>query len=38
MNQWAFVAAAYAVTGVGISALVIWAWSAMRRAEKRLEK
>lgn len=38
MNQWAFVAAAYAATGLGISGLVGWAWWAMRRAEKRLEQ
>jgi hypothetical protein len=38
MNQWAFVIAAYALTGIGLVALIGWAWSAMRRAEKRLEK
>lgn len=38
MNQWAFVAAAYAVTAIGLIALVGWAWWAMRRAEKRLDK
>jgi hypothetical protein len=34
MNQWAFVAAAYAVTLGGTAALVLWSWRAMRRAEK----
>ena len=34
MNQWAFVAAAYAVTLGGTVALVAMSFVAMRRAEK----
>jgi hypothetical protein len=34
MNQWAFVAAAYAVTLAGTAALLVWAFASMRRAEK----
>ena len=35
LNQWNFVIAAYAVGVIGTLVLVGWAWSAMRRAEKR---
>ena len=35
LNQWNFVIAAYAVGVIGTLAMVGWAWSAMRRAEKR---
>ncbi|MEO6360157.1 MAG: heme exporter protein CcmD [Sphingomicrobium sp.] len=38
MNQWAFVIAAYAVTGVAVAGLVAWAFAAMRRAESRLDE
>jgi hypothetical protein len=38
MNQWAFVAAAYAVTFAGVVGLIAWAWIAMRRAERLLDK
>ena len=34
MSQWAFVAAAYAVTLGGTGALVVVSWLAMRRAER----
>ena len=34
MNHWAFIAAAYAVTGGGIAAITIASWVAMRRAER----
>lgn len=34
MNHWLFVASAYAVTLGGTGALALWAWAAMRRAEK----
>ncbi|MEA3388666.1 hypothetical protein [Sphingobium sp. CCH11-B1] len=34
MNQWLFVIAAYAVTGVGTLAASIMSWRAMRRAER----
>ena len=33
MNQWAFVIAAYGVTGAATLGLVGWAMRAMRRAE-----
>ena len=34
MNQWAFVAAAYAVVGLSTVGLVLWAWLTMRAAER----
>jgi hypothetical protein len=34
MNQWAFVAAAYAVTLGGTGALALISWLQMRRAER----
>ncbi|WP_275401797.1 hypothetical protein [Sphingomonas flavalba] len=34
MNPWPFVIAAYAVTIGGTAAAFIWAWLAMRAAEK----
>ena len=34
MNQWAFVAAAYAATLGGAGALALVSWAAMRKAEK----
>ena len=36
MNQWSFVAAAYALTLAAVGGLVIWSWLAMRIAETRL--
>jgi hypothetical protein len=33
MNHWAFVTAAYAVTIGATSALLLWAYAGMRRAE-----
>jgi len=36
MNQWAFVTAAYLVTGLAIASLVLWSWMRMRAAEARL--
>ena len=33
-DQWAFVIAAYAVTFAGSGGLSLWAWAAMRRAER----
>ncbi|WP_425505289.1 heme exporter protein CcmD [Sphingomonas piscis] len=38
MNQWAFVIAAYAVAGLGVGGLIAWAWSLMRRAERRIKR
>jgi len=35
LNQWDFVLLAYAVGGIALAALIIWAWRAMRRAEAR---
>ncbi len=33
MNHMAFVTAAYAVTLLGVSGLIAWAYTSMRRAE-----
>jgi hypothetical protein len=33
MNHWAFVAAAYVVTGLGTALLLGWAYLSMRSAE-----
>jgi hypothetical protein len=38
MNQWTFVTAAYVVTLGGTAALTLWAWAAMRAAEKAAER
>jgi len=38
VNQWAFVVAAYAFALVGTFALLVWAYSSMRRAEAEAEK
>ena len=38
MNQWAFVAAAYAVTIVTTLGLLAWAIASMRRAEAYAER
>lgn len=35
LNQWDFVILAYAVGGIALAALIIWAWRAMARAEAR---
>jgi hypothetical protein len=35
VSQWPFVVAAYAVVLGGTGALALWAWAAMRRAERR---
>jgi uncharacterized protein YciW len=35
LDQWDFVILAYAVGIVALTALVVWAWRAMRRAETR---
>jgi len=35
LNQWDFVIMAYAVAGIALAALIIWAWRSMRRAEAR---
>jgi hypothetical protein len=37
MNAWPFVIAAYGVTGIGTSGLLLWAWRAMRAAESRAD-
>ena len=33
MNHWPFIVAAYALTVAGTGTLLLWSWSAMRRAE-----
>jgi hypothetical protein len=33
MTQWIFVLAAYGVTVVALTALILWAYAAVRRAE-----
>jgi hypothetical protein len=33
MNPWLFIAASYALTIVAVTALALWSWGAMRRAE-----
>ena len=33
MNPWSFVTAAYAVALIATTALLLWAYSSMRRAE-----
>ena len=38
MDQWHFVAAAYAIGIGGTLAMVAWSWIAMRRAEARRER
>ncbi len=38
MNPWPFVIAAYAVAIVATSALVLWAYVSMRRAEAAVDK
>jgi hypothetical protein len=38
VNPWAFVIAAYCVALAGTSALLVWAFFSMRRAEAEVEK
>jgi hypothetical protein len=38
MNQWAFVTAAYVVAIGGTVAMTLWAYVAMRRAERKGER
>jgi K+ transporter len=38
LAQWDYVAAAYAIGVTGTLALVTWAWTAMRRAERRRDE
>ena len=38
LDQWQFVAAAYAVGVIGTLALVGWSWIVMRRAERRRDR
>ena len=38
LDQWEFVAAAYAIGIGGTLALVAWAWIDMKRAERRRER
>lgn len=38
LDQWDFVVLAYAVGVIGTLLLVVWAWTAMRRAERRRDE
>jgi len=38
LDQWDFVALAYAVSVIGTLVLVGWAWQGMRRAERRRDE
>lgn len=38
LDQWAFVAAAYAIGVLGTVVMIAWSWLAMRRAEKRRDE
>ncbi len=38
LPQWDYVIAAYAVGLVALALLILWSWTAMRRAEKRREQ
>jgi hypothetical protein len=38
MNHWPFIIAAYAVTLIGTAGVALWAYLAMRRAEREVEK
>ncbi|MDP3675384.1 MAG: hypothetical protein Q8R44_09860 [Novosphingobium sp.] len=38
LDQWQFVIAAYAVGVAGTLSLAGWAWTAMRRAERRRDE
>jgi len=38
LDQWAFVAAAYAIGIAGTLIMISWSWLSMRRAEKRRDR
>ncbi|MBA3511340.1 heme exporter protein CcmD [Sphingomonas sp.] len=38
MNPWPFVVAAYAVTIVAVTGLILWSYASMRRAEAAADK
>ena len=38
MNPWPFVIAAYGLTAVAVGGLILWAQTAMRRAEAAADK
>ncbi len=38
MNHWPFILSAYAVSVLLTSALILWAWTTMRRAERQAEQ
>ena len=38
LDQWTFVYAAYAIGVGGTLAMIVWSWTAMKRAEARREK
>jgi hypothetical protein len=37
MSAWAFVLAAYGVTGIGTLGRLAWAWQGMRAAERQAD-
>ena len=37
MAHWPFILAAYSLTIMGVGALLLWCWMAMRRAERALD-
>ncbi|MFN3946305.1 MAG: heme exporter protein CcmD [Allosphingosinicella sp.] len=38
MNHWPFILASYGLTFLAVAALVLWSWSAMRRAERAADE
>ncbi|MEP3050090.1 MAG: hypothetical protein ABJP48_02625 [Erythrobacter sp.] len=38
LNQWDFVIAAYSVSAITIVMLIVWAWFAMRTAERKRDE
>lgn len=38
MSHWPFIAGAYALTVLGTLGLLLWSWSAMRRAEREADE
>ncbi|MDQ4088089.1 MAG: heme exporter protein CcmD [Pseudomonadota bacterium] len=38
MSHWPFILGAYALTIVGVAAVTLWSWAAMRRAENEAAK
>ena len=38
MNHWPFILSAYGLTMALTAVLILWAWTTMRRAERRAEQ